>query len=108
MERSYVYDDEGRVIRRLMRMGNLKQDKSITYNEHGDKAGTVMIQSGSLGPRLPHLDNERSEFRYLYQYDSHGNWTERTTINTIGPAIRTLNDARLHTTEVVELTVPCR
>jgi len=26
MERSYVYDDEGRVIRRLMRMGNLKPD----------------------------------------------------------------------------------
>ena len=32
-----------------------------------------MIRSG--------IDDERSEFRYLYQYDSHGNWTERTTVN---------------------------
>jgi hypothetical protein len=28
---------------------------------------------------------KRSEFRYLYQYDSHGNWPERTTINTDQP-----------------------
>jgi hypothetical protein len=85
MERSYVYDDDGRVIRRLMRMGNLKQDQTITYNEHGDKAAKVMIQSGSLGPKLPHLDDQRSEVRYFYKYDSHSNWTERTTINTDQP-----------------------
>jgi hypothetical protein len=43
--------------------------------------------SGSLDPRQPHLDNERSELseiRYLYQYDSHGNWTERTTTRSHG------------------------
>jgi hypothetical protein len=88
MERSYGYDDEGRVIRRLMRMGNFHQDTSTTYNEHGDEAGTLRIQSGSLDPRQPHLDNERSErseVRYLYQYDSHDNWTERTTINNDRP-----------------------
>ena len=84
MERSYVYDDEGRVIRRRMGTGNIRQDTTITYNEHGDEAGTVMIQTGSLDPREPHLGNERSEVRYLYQYDSHGNWTERTTTNSHG------------------------
>jgi hypothetical protein len=78
MERSYVYDDDGRLIRRLMRMGDLHQNTTITYNEHGDQAGTVMIQSGSLDPRQPHLDNERFEVRYLYQYDSRGNWIEKT------------------------------
>jgi hypothetical protein len=36
-----------------------------------------MIRSGIV--------RERSEFRYLYQYDSHGNWTERTKINTDQP-----------------------
>ena len=76
MERSYAYDDD-RVIRRLTQMGNFKQDESMTYNEQGDEAWTVMIRSG--------VDDERSEFRYLYQYDSHGNWTERTTINTDQP-----------------------
>ena len=77
MERSYVYDDKGRVIKRQMRMGNFRQDTTITYNEHGDEAETVMIQSGSLGPEPPH--DERFEVRYLYQYDSHGNWVEKTT-----------------------------
>jgi hypothetical protein len=76
MERSYVYGDD-RVIRRLTQMGNFKQDDSMTYNEQGDEATTVTIKSG--------VDKERSEFRYLYQYDSHGNWTERTTINTDQP-----------------------
>ncbi len=68
-----------------MRMGNLKQDETITYNEHGDKAATVMIQGGSLSPKLPHHDDDRSEVRYLYQYDSHGNWTERSTTTSFRP-----------------------
>jgi hypothetical protein len=62
-------------------MGNLQQDWSITYNEHGDVAGTVMIQSGSLDLTQLHLDNEDSEahhfHQYDYQYDSQGNWTEK-------------------------------
>jgi|HubBroStandDraft_3_1064219.scaffolds.fasta_scaffold131679_2 hypothetical protein len=77
MERSYAYDDDNRVIRRLTQMGNFKQDDSMTYNEQGDEAWTVMIRNG--------VDDERSEFRYLYQYDSRGNWTEKTTINGHSP-----------------------
>jgi hypothetical protein len=46
MERSYAYDDDDRVIRRLTQMGNFKQDESMTYNEQGDEAWTVMIRSG--------------------------------------------------------------
>ena len=76
MERSYVYGDD-RVIRRLTQMGNFKEDESKTYNEQGDEDWTLKIRSGS--------DDEREEFRYLYQYDSHGNWTERTEINTAQP-----------------------
>jgi hypothetical protein len=84
MERSYIYDDD-RVIRRRTQMGNFRQDESKTYNEQGDANWTVTIQSGSLEPGEPILRVKRSEFRYLYQYDSHGNWTERTTINTDRP-----------------------
>jgi YD repeat-containing protein len=61
-------------------MGTFQQDNSITYNERGDVVGTVMIRSGSLDPRQHDVDNERLETRYLYQYDSHGNWTEKTDI----------------------------
>jgi hypothetical protein len=76
MERSYVYDDD-RVIRRLTQMGNFKEDESKTYNAQGDEDWTLKIRSGS--------DDVREEFRYLYQYDSHGNWTERTTVNADQP-----------------------
>ena len=77
MECSYTYDADGRMIRRLSQMGDFKEDESKTYNAQGDEDWTLTIRSGS--------DDERSEFRYLYQYDSHGNWTERTTINTDQP-----------------------
>jgi hypothetical protein len=79
MERSYVYDNEGRVSHVTMQMGNLLLETSTTYNEHGDEAVTVRTQSGSLGqtddPKLAHPHSERSEVRYFYQYGSHANWT---------------------------------
>jgi len=48
MERSYVYDDQGRVIRQLMRMGDFKQDETITYNEHGDVKAAVCAERSRL------------------------------------------------------------
>ena len=51
MERSYVYDKEGRVSHVTMQMGNLRIETSTTYNEHGDAAVTVRTQSGSPGNR---------------------------------------------------------
>jgi hypothetical protein len=87
VERSYTYDADDRVIRRLTQAGNckedesktynFKEDESKTYNAQGDEDWTLTIRSGS--------DDVREEFRYLYQYDRHGNWTERTTINTDQP-----------------------
>jgi YD repeat-containing protein len=83
MERSFVYDDEGRLSRVTMQMGNLRIETSTTYNDHGDKAVTVRNQSGSLrvspdSPKAAHTQSDRSEVRYFYEYDSHGNWTEKT------------------------------
>jgi hypothetical protein len=83
IERSYVYDNEGRVSRVTMQTGNLRIETSTTYNEHGDEAVTVRNQSGSLGespdsPKSAHIHSDRSEVRYFYEYDSHGNWTEKT------------------------------
>jgi hypothetical protein len=75
VETSYTYDADDRVIRRLSQMGDFKEEESKTFNEQGDLDWTLMIQNGI----------KRSEFRYLNQYDSHGNWTERTTINTDQP-----------------------
>jgi hypothetical protein len=77
MKCSYTYDADDRVIRILTQVGDSKEDERKTYNEQGDVDWTLMIGSG--------FDDERSEFRYLYQYDSHGNWTERTKINADRP-----------------------
>jgi hypothetical protein len=77
VECSYTYDADDRVIRTLTQVGDSKEDESKTYNEQGDEDWMLMIRNG--------IDDVRSEFRYLYQYDSHGNWTERTTINTDQP-----------------------
>jgi hypothetical protein len=80
VETSYTYDADDRVIRRLTQMGDFEEEESKTFNEQGDLdwTRTLMIRNGIA-------DDERSEFRYLYQYDSHGNWTERTTINCSRP-----------------------
>jgi hypothetical protein len=75
MECSYTYDADDRVIRTLMQVGDFKIDER-TYNEQGDEDWTLTFGFD---------DDVGSEFRYLYQYDSHGNWTERTTINTDQP-----------------------
>jgi YD repeat-containing protein len=76
-ERSYVYDDQGRVTMRRMKMGSFREEVTMTYNEHGDEAGTVMTHSGSIDPRME-LEDQRFETRCRYQYDGHGNWTEKT------------------------------
>jgi hypothetical protein len=94
VERSYVYDNEGRVSRATMQMGNLRTETSTTYNDHGDKAVTVRNQSGSLGeppdrPKPAHIHSDRSEVRYFYEYDSHGNWTEKTDKEVDGSSSET-------------------
>jgi hypothetical protein len=83
-ERSYVYDDQNRVIKRELRMGSWCQSITTTYNEHGDDASVVTIQRGSPDPKVD-LGDQRSEVSYLYQYDSHGNWIQQTTVNSLNP-----------------------
>lgn len=80
IERSYVYDAKGRVSGRLFRAGDVREDTTITYNEHGDEAGTVRIERciDRIIQNSPIWTDCRSEVRYLYEYDSHGNWNEKT------------------------------
>jgi len=81
-EKSYFYDKDGRIARRVMQSGDEHQEIIASYKEHGDEAGTVQIESCfdhlPDDPKLAHLDKCRSEVRYLYEYDNHDNWTEQT------------------------------
>jgi hypothetical protein len=83
IERSYVYDDKGRVKGRLFRAGDVREETTTSYNEHGDVAGTVRIERciDRIIQNSPSWTDCRSEVHYSYQYDSHGNWTEQTTVD---------------------------
>ena len=70
---SYVYDDQGRVSEKHDDFGRSDNTiTKITYNDHGDEAEEVRTRSHPLH------SPEETHVRYSYQYDSFGNWTERS------------------------------
>lgn len=70
---SYVYDDQGRVSEKHDDFGRSDNTiTKITYNDHGDEMEE--IRTTSHQPHSP----EETHVRYSYQYDSFGNWTERS------------------------------
>ena len=92
----YTYDDKGRVIERHRQGGPFDDEVTVTkYNDSGDKTwestttsmnpavGRVfslteagaMIPDGNPNPPEP---PSTYETQYSYEYDTHGNWTERT------------------------------
>jgi hypothetical protein len=77
---SYAYDAHGRVSHTSRRIFNHQDEIDTTYNEHRDieseiTRSTEIRAEGSPSPGQPPY----SEIRYSYQYDEHGNWTEKTT-----------------------------
>lgn len=70
---SYVYDDQGRVSEQHDDFGRSDNTiTKITYNDHGDE--TQEVRTRSHPPSSP----EEYDTHITYQYDSFGNWTERT------------------------------
>jgi len=85
--RRHRYDAQDRRVETTMEFGSLVgQRTTVTYNEQGDPAEKVQIEhirelsmdgEGRLiEPEQP-PEERRSEVRFEYQYDEHGNWTER-------------------------------
>jgi hypothetical protein len=78
---AYNYDAQGRVEHTRRRIFNQEQEIETTYNEHGDEASEITRskqigrdgEQSASGAKLPTY----SEVRYSYQYDHHGNWTEK-------------------------------
>ena len=82
------YDAQGRRIEtRSAMFGDLGDDRrTFAYNERGDQIEEVSDSSeqrGSIdhnGQVIPDPDSvtkSRSEARFTYRYDSHGNWVEK-------------------------------
>jgi hypothetical protein len=83
---AYAYDTKGRLLERTIYMGTLSEDRTtFQYRDYDDP---IAETSSSRNHRVA-LDDDgvvstteeqpgvQQYNRYDYQYDSHGNWTER-------------------------------
>jgi hypothetical protein len=80
----YAYDEKGRLLEKTRRMGVLSEDRTtFEYNDHDDPISEIQsTRHRSMGleegaPRTKEEPPRGQHNRYEYQYDSHGNWTER-------------------------------
>ena len=90
---SYAYDSKGRLLERTMYMGTLSEE--LTVFEYDDYDDPIAETSRSRNRRVD-IDDDgvvrttveerrvQQHNRYDYQYDSHGNWTERVGSYRIG------------------------
>jgi YD repeat-containing protein len=89
----YTYDERGRTLERMMRMGGLSEERTtFRYDDRDDPTDEVsehhsrsadiddggMVHTKEDTPRRQHT-------RYEYQYDDGGNWIERITWSRIDP-----------------------
>jgi hypothetical protein len=97
---TYTYDDEGRLTRMLQRSMAFEVLTTIRYNEQGDRVeerkkyndnsrfgvgvpisldgqGQPVAQTGAKQNPEGRILPQDEVVKYSYQYDEHGNWTER-------------------------------
>jgi hypothetical protein len=84
---SYLYDERGRRIEQRNKMADMADNRiTYTYDDRGNPVDEVSIflqrerQVDETGKE--YFANESSQttrVHYDYQYDAHGNWTERVT-----------------------------
>jgi YD repeat-containing protein len=109
-EKSYTYDAQNRITEMHLQSSLLSQDTTIAYNDQGDiieqretsargssslpfgvpfhqdEAGNLVPDKPqSEWPAQPDLLPRSTLIRYIYKYDSQGNWTEQTVILGDGP-----------------------
>lgn len=73
MRISYSYDGQGRVSGKTEQLGPAENTVTqISYNDRGDEAREVQTATHDAQPPQKDIVN------FDYQYDSQGNWTEKT------------------------------
>jgi YD repeat-containing protein len=106
---SYTYDAQNRITETHLRILFFETVTTIAYNDHGDiaeerrtsisrepKRGSFSIdENGDLIPTQEASETPGppeplpEETHYTYQYDSYGNWTERTLTRSDGFSLAT-------------------
>ena len=96
---SYRYDSGGHLIHTSRRIFNQEDEIETTYNEHGDMESEI-TRSTRLGAENDSTTAASaasySEVRYSYQYDQHGNWTEKAV------SYRSSSDAALQSSTLIK------
>lgn len=82
---AYTYDKQGRKVRTMRKTFNHMDDTiETTYNDHGDVDVEITRIKSDTGDKR--ADEPRySEAHYSYEYDDHGNWTEKKTAYKSSP-----------------------
>ncbi len=88
IRRTHRYNDEGRRIATRQRIVPFGEDrKTMAYNDRGDRAEEVseheqreftLDEEGRLTAIPSKASVSRSEARFRYEYDAHGNWVMKT------------------------------
>jgi YD repeat-containing protein len=96
---SYRYDSGGRLVHTGRRIFNHEDEIDTTYNEQGDTESEITRSTRpepENEPTAPGPQPSYSETRYSYQYDQHGNWTEKTV------SYRSSSDAAFQSSTVIK------
>lgn len=92
-KRAYIYNQQGQVSERHMRMGSIRDDLTFSYNERGDISELMMETSGS--PDEAGVPTQLSlKCRRVYEYDSLGNWTSMIETSEFGGKATTRTQSR--------------
>ena len=76
-------------------MGSLRNDDTLSYNEHGDVVRWATLQSGTPLPGRVSPRDWSHGLEHIYVYDDHGNWIEQKT-RTLGTAVEPSSKEWVH------------
>jgi hypothetical protein len=96
---SYRYDSGGRLIHTARRIFNHEDEIDTTYNEQGDTESEITHSTRPEAENVPTAPGPLSSYcerRYSYQYDQHGNWTDKTV------SYRSSSDAAFQSSTVIK------
>ena len=90
----YAYDEKGRRIETIRRMGKLSEERvTVCYDDfdnpleevRSDVSREMRMDDGVV--KTEERPSHVQHVRFEYQYDAHGNWTERTVWQRMEPNI---------------------
>jgi YD repeat-containing protein len=93
-DRTYVYNGQGRVAERHMRMGPIREDLAWIFNDRGNIIELTRRTSGFPHELGGQPEVQLSKSHYSYEYDEHGNWTSRSETRDVGGNTTTLRQVR--------------